>query len=262
MAGRWHDERNSCIAALVRVVPAVTSSPEPALAEVRIAVVEDDPELRAIIVDELRHEGAQVFGFGSAEALYRHLLGTACELVVLDVGLPGEDGYSVARYLRQIVPHAGIVMLTGRGANTDMARGLTQGADLYLVKPLDVELLIAALANLRRRLQPAVAPMAATTTAQDWRISDDGWTLFSPELRALALTEAERGLLKALFAQRGAPVDRDTLIAAVTDAPWDFDPHRLEVLVHRLRTRVTAATAATLPLRAVRGQGYLLGAAA
>jgi DNA-binding response OmpR family regulator len=233
------------------------SDPGPALAGLRIAVVEDDPELRAIILDELRHEGAQAFGFGSAEALYRHLLGTACEAVVLDVGLPGEDGYSVARYLRQIVPHAGIVMLTGRGANTDMARGLTQGADLYLVKPLDVELLVAALLNLRRRLQPVVPPTVATT--RDWRLSDDGWTLFSPELRSLALTEAERGLLKALFAQRGAPVDRDTLIAAVTDAPWDFDPHRLEVLVHRLRARVTTAVAATLPLRAVRGQGYLLG---
>ncbi|MDL5365445.1 response regulator transcription factor [Xanthomonas sp. NCPPB 2654] len=238
----------------------MTASPGLVLAGVRIAVVEDDPELRAIVVDELRHEGAQVLGFGSAEALYRHLLGDVCDLVVLDVGLPGEDGYSVARYLRQIVPQAGIVMLTGRGANTDMTRGLMQGADLYLVKPLDVELLIAALANLRRRLQPA-APSAAPTV-QDWRLSDDGWTLFAPGARTLALTEAERGLLKTLFAQRGAPVDRDTLIAAVTDAPWDFDPHRLEVLVHRLRARVTAATAATLPLRAVRGQGYLLGEAA
>lgn len=227
------------------------------LAGSRIAVVEDDAELRAIIVDELAHEGAQALGFGSAEALYRHLLGHVCDLVVLDVGLPGEDGYSVARYLRQIAPQAGIVMLTGRGANTDMTRGLVQGADVYLVKPLDVELLIAALANLRRRLQPAAPAEAAP--AREWRLSEDGWTLFAPGLRTLALTEAERGLLKALFAQRGAPVDRDTLIAAVTDTPWDFDPHRLEVLVHRLRARVTAATAASLPLRAVRGQGYLLG---
>ncbi|MBD7922212.1 response regulator transcription factor [Xanthomonas bonasiae] len=233
------------------------SRPRPVLDGVRIAVVEDDAELCAIIVDELGHEGAQVLGFGSAETLYRHLLGHVCDLVVLDVGLPGEDGYSVARYLRQIAPQAGIVMLTGRGANPDMTRGLLQGADIYLVKPLDVELLIAALANLRRRLQPAASPEALP--AQEWRLSDDGWTLSSPAQRTLALTEAERGLLKALFAQRGAPVDRDTLIAAVTDAPWDFDPHRLEVLVHRLRARVTAATAATLPLRAVRGQGYLLG---
>jgi DNA-binding response OmpR family regulator len=229
-----------------------------ALAGTRIAVVEDDAELCAIIVDELRHEGAQVLGFGSAESLYRHLLGHPCDLVVLDVGLPGEDGYSVAHYLRQIVPQAGIVMLTGRGATTDMTRGLVQGADVYLVKPLDVELLIAALANLRRRLQPPPAsPHEAT--ASDWRLSDDCWTLFSPGLRQLALTEAERGLLKALFSQRGVPVGRDTLIAAVTNAPWDFDPHRLEVLVHRLRARVAAAAQAQLPLRAVRGQGYLLG---
>ncbi|WP_369979083.1 response regulator transcription factor [Xanthomonas bundabergensis] len=249
--------RSASIAAAIQDPPAMTASQGLVLAGVRIAVVEDDAELRAIIVEELGHEGAQVLGFGSAEALYRHLLGDTCDLVVLDVGLPGEDGYSVARYLRQIAPQAGIVMLTGRGANTDMTRGLLQGADMYLVKPLDVELLIAALANLRRRLQPAAPPQAPPV--QDWRLSDDGWTLCSPAQRALALTEAERGLLRALFAQRGAPVDRDTLIAAVTDAPWDFDPHRLEVLVHRLRARVTAATDAALPLRAVRGQGYLLG---
>jgi two-component system, OmpR family, response regulator PhoP len=235
-----------------------TASEGLALAGARIAVVEDDAELCAIVVDELRHAGAEVAGFGNAERLYRHLLAHPCELVVLDVGLPGEDGYSVAGYLRQIVPQAGIVMLTGRGATTDMTRGLLQGADVYLVKPLDVALLIAALANLRRRLQLAQAPPREATMA-DWRLSDDGWTLFSPQQRKLALTEAERGLLKALFAQRGAPVERDILIAAVTDVPWDFDPHRLEVLVHRLRARVTAATQAPLPLRAVRGQGYLLG---
>jgi len=238
-------------------VAAVSAAVGGLLDGARIAVVEDDPELCAIIVDELRHAGAQVLGVGSAEVLYRHLLGQACELVVLDVGLPGEDGYSVARYLRQIAPQAGIVMLTGRGASADMAHGLVQGADLYLVKPLDVELLIAALSSLRRRLQSS-PPAATPASATDWHLSEDGWTLLSPGLRKLALTEAERGLLKALFAQRGAPVDRETLIAAVTDAPWEFDPHRLEVLVHRLRARVNAAAQMPLPLRAVRGQGYLL----
>ncbi|MFT4197940.1 MAG: response regulator transcription factor [Pseudoxanthomonas sp.] len=230
----------------------------------RIALVEDDDELRAVVGDELRHEGAQVAGFDSAEALYRHLLEQACDVVLLDIGLPGEDGYSVARYLRRISPNTGIVMLTGRGASTDMARGLLQGADLYLIKPLDLSLLIAALDSLLRRLRVPVPADAAAAPepaapAPDWKLSGDGWTLVSPDLRTLALTEAERGLLGGLFAHRGRVVGRDALIAAITDTPWDFDPHRLEVLVHRLRTRVAVITEARLPLRAVRGQGYLFG---
>ncbi len=235
------------------------NSPAVDLSGMAVAVVEDDAELRAIIVEDLGLYGAQVVGFGSAEALYRHLLGHACEAVVLDVGLPGEDGYSVAHYLRQIAPQSGIVMLTGRGAVADMTRGLRQGADLYLVKPLDVELLAAALDTLRRRLRPTPTPVEASVPAGSWQLADDGWTLLSPHRRALALTDAERGLLGQLFAHRGTPVDRETLIAAVTDSPWDFDPHRLEVLVHRLRTRVASGLDAQLPLRAVRGQGYLLG---
>src|SRR5687767_13211546 len=117
-------------------------------------------------------------------------------MVVLDVGLPGENGYAVARHLRQIA-RVGIVMLTGRGGAGDMAHGLHQGADLYLVKPLDPAVLAAALQSLRRRLAPAAtvtaAPAAATpaTPAARWRLADDGWTLQSPGGASLALTESE-----------------------------------------------------------------------
>lgn len=97
-------------------------------------VVEDDAELQALLLDELAWRGATVRGLGSAEALYRALLSDRCDIVVLDVGLPGEDGYAVASHLRAS-QSIGIVMLTGRSDARDMALGLTQGADLYLVKP-------------------------------------------------------------------------------------------------------------------------------
>ncbi|WP_343237238.1 response regulator transcription factor [Xanthomonas sp.] len=237
------------------------------LAGLTVVVVEDDAEMRDIIVDELGFRGAQVHGLDSAEALYRHLSVHPCDMVVLDVGLPGENGYTVARHLRQIA-RVGIVMLTGRGGAGDMAHGLHQGADLYLVKPLDPAVLAAALQSLRRRLAPAAtvtaAPAAATpaTPAARWRLADDGWTLQSPGGASLALTESERGFLRPLFAAAGTPVDRETLIAALTDQPWDFDPHRLETLVHRLRTRVSGACGQPLPVRALRGSGYLLVAGA
>jgi len=236
----------------------------------RIAVVEDDAELATLILDELRHAGAHAVALGSAEALYRELLRESFDLVVLDVGLPGEDGHSVAQYLHQIAPRTGIVMLTGRGGGDAMREGLLRGADLFLHKPLDLDLLIAALVSLCRRLSvaasmPAVAANATEASgSSDWRLSPDGWTLCAPELgasraRTLALTEAERALLLQLFSRRGEPVDRDTLVAAIAGNAATFDPHRLEVLVHRLRTRAASAFDSALPLRAVRGRGYLIG---
>lgn len=230
---------------------------EKALDGLTVWVVEDDPELLDLILDDLRWRGAAVRGLGSAEALYRALLQDRCDIVVLDVGLPGEDGYAVARHLRESAA-MGIVMLTGRGSAHDMAHGLTQGADVYLVKPLDLDVLAAVLLSLRRRL-PAPRP-TAPEVQPPWQLSDDGWTLQSPTLLSLALTAMERGALELLFELAGEPVPRDRLIERITDTPWDFDPHRLDVLVHRLRARVRTATGLELPIRALRGQGYLLTA--
>lgn len=233
------------------------------LAGLHVWVVEDDPELRALLLDDLAWRGATVRGLGSAEALYRALLSDRCDIVVLDVGLPGEDGYAVASHLRASAA-IGIVMLTGRGGARDMALGLTQGADLYLVKPPDMDVLAAGLRSLRRRLPSAQpAPGAAVTVAvavvaTRWEMSGDGWTLHAPSGATLALTAMERGLLQPLFAAAGSAVTREQLIGQITDAPWDFDPHRLDVLVHRLRARVRSATGLELPIRALRGQGYLL----
>ncbi|HDS0949338.1 TPA: response regulator transcription factor [Stenotrophomonas maltophilia] len=240
--------------------PAV--DPRTTLAGLSVWVVEDDAELRALMLDDLQWRGAQAVGLGSAEALYRQLATDRCDIVVLDVGLPGEDGYAVAAHLRQAA-RMGIVMLTGRGEARDMAHGLAQGADLYLVKPLDVDVLAAALQSLRRRLpaagEPAAGAVAAPAPAPGavWQLRDDGWTLVAPAGAQLALTAAERGLLGLLLDTPGLPVGREQLIAAVAEDPWDFDPHRLDVLVHRLRTRTRRDCAQDLPLRAVRGSGYL-----
>lgn len=235
----------------------------------RVALVEDDPELRTLLAEELAEHGVSTAAFDSAEALYRHLAVHPCDIVLLDVMLPGEDGYAVAAHLRA-GSGVGIVMITGRGAPTDMAHGLGRGADLYLVKPLDFDVLVAGLAAVRRRLAlaattapaaasavPAVAPAPVPATV-GWQLQSAGWRLHAPDGTVLELSHIERAFLQPLFECRGAPVDRETLIAGLTDEPWDFDPHRLEALVHRLRTRVLGASGHALPLRALRGAGYLV----
>lgn len=220
----------------------------------QIAIVEDDEEFRELMVADLSSRGFAVAGMDSAEALYRFMTVQRCRIVVLDVGLPGEDGYSVARHLRQM-SSVGIIMLTGRGGPGDMARGFDTGADLYLVKPIDLDVLAAAVTSLQRRLGSASEPAADKNGG--WSLVASGWSLRPPRGEEIALGEAERAFLQPLFANPGQPVARDALIGEITDEPWDFDPHRLEVLVHRLRARVRSLTGLTLPVRAVRGSGYL-----
>ena len=229
----------------------------------RVVVVEDDIELRdVILVPGLADHGFDVRGVASAEALYRHILGNACDLVVLDVGLPNEDGFSAAAHLRTALGmKVGIVMLTGRVGGDDRVRGLEGGADAYLAKPVEVEVLAATLHSLVRRMQAEVSPEAAATSSPQWRLESDGWCVRSPTGKQVALTLAERRILSRLVANAGEPVQREDLIADLTDDVDSFDPHRLEMIVHRLRRKVEDRSGEILPLRAVRGAGYAFSVA-
>ena len=93
-----------------------------------VVVVEDDPEQRELVVNEIAANGFNVKGCADATALWRHLTVSRCDLIVLDVGLPGEDGLSVAEHLRT-ASQVGIVMLTGYATSSDQVRGLRHGAD-------------------------------------------------------------------------------------------------------------------------------------
>ncbi len=170
---------------------------------VRIWVVEDDPEWRGMVVEELEYHGADVRGIDSVEALYRELAVDRCDILVLDVGLPGEDGLSATGHLRRM-DGMGIVLVTGRSGTADMAHGLSLGADVYLPKPLELPVLVAALHSLHRRMSqssPAVVSPGEAVAA--WNLRSDGWDLHAPNGRVLTLTAAERGFLRELFAVPG-----------------------------------------------------------
>lgn len=226
-----------------------SGSPQPRL---RVVVVEDDQELReAILVPALIEAGNAASGVGSAGALYRALLNGRPDIVVLDIGLPDESGLEVARHLRA-TSALGIILLTSRTAVADRVRGLDLGADAYLPKPIDPDVLCATVRSLARRLQPPAE------RAPRWALEADGWRLDAPHGAALPLSSSERAVLQRLFATPGVPVPRDALIAGLTDDAYTFDPHRLDMLVHRLRRKLTEAGLPVLPLRAVRGVGYVL----
>lgn len=123
-----------------------------------VAVLEDDALLREdILIPGLREFGFRVSGAGTAGELYRLMLQQAFDLVVLDLGLPDESGLSVVTYLRSLFAGLGIVVLTGNRGRSDHARALHGGADAFLRKPTDPEILALTLRNLAQRLRTATS---------------------------------------------------------------------------------------------------------
>jgi DNA-binding response OmpR family regulator len=150
----------------------------------------------------------------------------------------------------------GIVMLTARSETTDRIRGLSEGADAYLSKPVDIDLLAATLYSLARRLQVQSSP--APASSHQWQLDSDGWCLLSPTGGIVALTQTESRLLSPLLRASNKVVPRETLISALTTNIHGYDPHRLDSLVHRIRKKVLRVLGIPLPLNAVPGQGYVL----
>jgi DNA-binding response OmpR family regulator len=236
---------------------ATTQASTQSHSSLRILLLEDDELLRdRVLVPSLKQYGFLVESIGHAAELEKQLQRQKPDIVVLDVGLPDRSGFDVARQLRADTAGVGIVMLTARSETTDRIRGLTEGADAYLSKPVDIDLLAATLYSLARRLQVQLSP--PTTTSHQWHLDSDGWCLLSPAGGVVALTQTESRLLSPLLQAPNKVILREILIGALTTNVHGYDPHRLDSLVHRIRKKVLRVLGVPLPLNAVPGQGYVL----
>src|ERR1035438_2349057 len=129
--------------------------------DIRVVTCEDQAVMRAYLVNGLARLEIKAFGVCDGIELDAFLAANQVDIVILDIGLPGEDGYSIATRLRQERPYLGIIMLTARDQTDDRVLGLDCGADLYFAKPVDIRELASALGSLHRRLRlnrPAAAP--------------------------------------------------------------------------------------------------------
>jgi two-component system, OmpR family, response regulator PhoP len=225
--------------------------------DIAVCIVEDDCDLREEVVQTLLEYGFDVRGFPGSRELYFGLLQQPCDVAILDVGLPGEDGFSVMENLRTTAS-IGIIMFTARGQMTDRVRALMGGADAYLVKPVDMVELVATIVSLARRLHAAKS--AAHERGGGWCLSDDGWLLSSPAGGSISLSGAERSFLQVLAQHVGITVSREELIRALGHHADEVLSNRLDMLVSRLRRKVAGATSEKLPLHSVRGIGFALDA--
>ncbi len=223
-----------------------------------VAVLEDDSDFRdGILVPELGALGFSVEAFARSHDLYRRMRSTAFELLVLDVGLADEHGLDVARTVRAASP-IGIVVLTGRHDPHARLTGLRESVDAWLGKPVDFDLLAATLHSVSRRVRLERSANAPVLAPPGWHIPAGRWELHAPDGGHVPLNLAERRVLTRLLATPGDPVSRDELIAHISEPLEEFDPHRLDMLVHRLRRKIEDRLGVTVPLRSVRGCGYVI----
>lgn len=220
-----------------------------------VAVLENGPRTpEGVLLSRLRNHGFIVIGI-SAAVEFRLLLDQHIpDIVVISHDVADFESLDVVQWLRSAFPSMGVVMLTGRAAANERVRGLSQGVDAFLARPVDEAVLIATLHSLGRRL----APRRNGAVAQRWQLECDAWMLRCPGGIGATLTRNERAVLRCLFGTPGRLVHREHLIAALTPEVFDFDPHRLDSLISRLRRKILRATGVPLPLATVHGEGYVM----
>jgi two-component system, OmpR family, alkaline phosphatase synthesis response regulator PhoP len=226
----------------------------------RVLVVEDDPHLAAGVMENLRAEGYEVAAAGDGQAALEWLRRESCALIVLDVMLPGLDGFAVCRTLRDAGNSTPVLFLTARGDPADRVRGLEAGGDDYLAKPFHLkEFLLRVRAILKRWDWYRGASATAATAVLAFGGNEVDFRAFRARTwngEAQELTEKEAMILKVLAEHAGEIVSREDLLERV----WGYDvfpsTRTVDNFILRLRKRFERDPANPRHFLTVWGVGY------
>lgn len=231
-----------------------------------ILVVDDDARLRNRLRSFLRREGYDAHALSGGEALRAFLKERSADLVVLDLMMPGEDGLSLTRYLRENFT-IGILILTGKGEPVDRIVGLEMGADDYLTKPFNLRELLARVRSISRRIESAgaSAPADGNGPADTEILAFDGYRmdvarrrLVGPDGADISLTGTEFNLLAVLARHAGRPVSRDRLLDAVGNRDWQPYDRSVDLHISHLRKKLEKDPRKPSIIKTVRNVGYVL----
>jgi len=223
----------------------------------RVLIVEDEQHLSAVLRFNLEAEGYGVEAVDTGEAALERLLRPAkddFDLVVLDVMLPGKDGFEVVSELRRAQQFVPVLILTARGRPEDVLKGFAAGADDYLPKPTELAILIARIGGLLRRTQ-WMRRAADRYSFAGKTIDFDTLELRVGE-RTFRLTLMEANLLRYLIAHEGKAVSRKAMLEQVWGVREDTDTRAIDNFIVRLRRYIEKESARPRHLLTVRGVGY------
>ena len=225
-----------------------------------LLVVDDDPDIRQTLHDYLEDFGYRVSLAEDGAAMRRVLEADKIDLVVLDLNLPGEDGFTLAAYLRQTT-RAGIIFLTGSGDRVNEVVGLELGADDYISKPCDLRHLVARIRAVLRRVKAATTPVSAddgeTIPFGGWRLNVRSRKLTSPNGDAVPLTTAEFDLLAVFASRPNRVLSRDQLLELIHGREWTPYDRSIDNQISRLRRKLNDDPRNPTLITSVRGVGYM-----
>ena len=229
-------------------------------APISVVLVDDDLRLRSLLTRYLTDEGFEIRGAADGLEMQACLEASVPDLLILDINLPGEDGMSLCRKLRQAGVRLPIIMLTARGEEADRINGLELGADDYLTKPFNPRELVARMRAVLRR--PAVTGTALhQTDATLYRFGGFALDLKRQMLLragdAVHLSSGEFALLRLFLSEAGKPLSRDQIVARMASREHQPDQRAIDMLVSRLRKRLDNSTMAESMIRTVRSVGYV-----
>jgi DNA-binding response OmpR family regulator len=221
-----------------------------------VLMVEDDEGLRLELSDYLTSAGYAVQGVGTLAAADL-ALHQGFSLLLLDINLPDGSGLDFCLRVRPYV-RSGIVMMTGRSERELRIQGLKDGADAYLVKPVDPEELDATLQSVLRRVdERRFSIVSAAPMPVQWRVDRVRMTLSGPNAKACKLSKGEALLLVSLLLAQGQQISRMELLASFDRQGVSSSGHRVEALISRLRGKVMEEMQLELPIQSIYGQGYV-----
>ena len=215
----------------------------------QVIIVEDEPVLRDNLIIGLTAHGFQVRGVADGASLDIAMSDQPADVVVLDLGLPVEDGIDIANRLKGRTD-LGLIMVTARSSADDRILGLESGADGYFVKPVNINELAVTIRNLEQRL------VKRPDTA--WQLNTESSTLCTPSGISVFLTDQECRVMRLLLNKSGANVTYQEIFLVLGQPDDIYAKARLEVLVSRLRSKVMKADCSeTLPIKARHSIGYI-----
>jgi two-component system torCAD operon response regulator TorR len=229
--------------------------------------VDDEPAIHDLLRDALEREGLDIRCAGNIAEFEKMAATTAVDVYLIDLTLPDGSGFGLVRSLRTR-GESGIIILSGRGEETDNVVGLELGADDYVTKPFRPRELAARVNAVMRRYRSqwlktepdATAETASTKEAVyrfgDYAVSTSARLVWDSEGKEVPLTTAEFQLLCALIERRGRVVSRDQLMNAVKGRDWDAYDRAVDGLVSRLRKKLPAPPGRAHYIRTFHGLGY------
>jgi DNA-binding response OmpR family regulator len=231
-----------------------------------VLVVDDDPDVRDLLYDYLSEQGYEVFSADNAVTARELLAVESPKVVLLDVGLPGEDGLSLARHIREHFD-IGIIMVSGAGETLDRIVGLEVGADDYVTKPFDPREIKARLKSVLRRYSRAAQPETPVSDQERDEsrrvpvgacvLDLDSRQLFDAQGEEVPLTRMEFELLEVLVQRPNRPLTRDQLLNLTQNRDWDPFDRSVDIRVARLRRKIESDPEKPQCIRTLRGVGYM-----